>query len=593
MRIATSIKFSGLLGFAVAGATCAGASGDTITVDGAGGADFISIQAAMDAAHDGDEIRVASGNYTATGPAVVDFLGKSVRLIAVAGRDATSITATGTQAGVLFSHGETAGASLIGFSVIGGDAWSAHATAIRVVDSSPSISDCSLGYYGSWAQALSMTNSAAHVFDCSMGGASGHLPACSLMACSAIFERCSMAASLVGYLGMAGWEIDGGGAIDANGDRSQFADCIFEGSRRQGPGGAVRLGDASSQFVRCSFINNRNDPMTPYTYFSSGAAGGAMQIAGSNSDVSLDACYFVGNYARGVGYCAWHTCVSAASYGGAIVVLDGSLSITSCLFHRNSAQATVALSNGGGRGGAVAFFGVGRLDIRGTVFTENEARHGGAIYNGGATDTGLWIDACRFDSNSVSSDAPWFAAQGSALWSGQYESNPAVRFLSSSHFQSNGGSATGVIFLDNASAIAARSFLVGGVSFCGNAATPVIGGFRELAPNCESTDCSDTNGDGVPDSCFSTVRVDCNSNGIWDASELAFGMASDLDGDGRLDSCGCFGDLDSDHWVGGADLVALLTNWGQPGPRPEDLDGSGVVDAGDMGLLLAAWGACP
>jgi hypothetical protein len=123
---------------------------------------------------------------------------------------------------------------------------------------------------------------------------------------------------------------------------------------------------------------------------------------------------------------------------------------------------------------------------------------------------------------------------------------------------------------------------------------PIAGEFRSLGPNCFAAECTDANEDGVPDECFGTVRVDCNGNGMWDSTELALGLATDSDADGVIDGCGgCSRDFDHDGWVSGADLVALLTNWGQPGPRPEDLDGSGVVDAGDMGLLLAAWGACP
>ncbi len=49
-----------------------------------------------------------------------------------------------------------------------------------------------------------------------------------------------------------------------------------------------------------------------------------------------------------------------------------------------------------------------------------------------------------------------------------------------------------------------------------------------------------------------------------------------------------FGDLNGDGVVDGADLGILLNQWGKRGLG--DLDGSGVVDAADLGLLLAAWG---
>lgn len=46
-------------------------------------------------------------------------------------------------------------------------------------------------------------------------------------------------------------------------------------------------------------------------------------------------------------------------------------------------------------------------------------------------------------------------------------------------------------------------------------------------------------------------------------------------------------DLNGDGVVDGADLGLLLAAWGQPGG---DLDGSGATDGADLGLLLAAWG---
>lgn len=66
----------------------------------------------------------------------------------------------------------------------------------------------------------------------------------------------------------------------------------------------------------------------------------------------------------------------------------------------------------------------------------------------------------------------------------------------------------------------------------------------------------DTNGNGIPDECES----DC---------------PSDLNGDGVVD---------------GADLGILLGSWGASGGG--DLDGNGVVDGADLGLLLGAWGPC-
>lgn len=54
----------------------------------------------------------------------------------------------------------------------------------------------------------------------------------------------------------------------------------------------------------------------------------------------------------------------------------------------------------------------------------------------------------------------------------------------------------------------------------------------------------------------------------------------------------CVGDLDGSGQVDGGDLGIVLAAWGQSDPVA-DLDGNGAVDGADLGVLLAAWGGCP
>jgi len=53
----------------------------------------------------------------------------------------------------------------------------------------------------------------------------------------------------------------------------------------------------------------------------------------------------------------------------------------------------------------------------------------------------------------------------------------------------------------------------------------------------------------------------------------------------------CPADLNGDGVVDGADLGILLSAWGGSGVG--DLNGDGVVDGADLGGLLSEWGACP
>jgi len=53
------------------------------------------------------------------------------------------------------------------------------------------------------------------------------------------------------------------------------------------------------------------------------------------------------------------------------------------------------------------------------------------------------------------------------------------------------------------------------------------------------------------------------------------------------------GDLNGDGVVDGADLGILLSAWGRCADCPADLDGNGVVDGADLGILLSNWSAQP
>jgi hypothetical protein len=81
---------------------------------------------------------------------------------------------------------------------------------------------------------------------------------------------------------------------------------------------------------------------------------------------------------------------------------------------------------------------------------------------------------------------------------------------------------------------------------------------------------------------------DCDGDGAPDDWEIALGIEADDDGDGVPDACDAvFGDLNGDGIVNGADIGLLLGAWGTSGPG--DLNGDGQVDGADIGLMLGAW----
>ena len=57
--------------------------------------------------------------------------------------------------------------------------------------------------------------------------------------------------------------------------------------------------------------------------------------------------------------------------------------------------------------------------------------------------------------------------------------------------------------------------------------------------------------------------------------------------------CDCAGDVNQDGIVNGGDIGALLAYWGADPSVPEaDVNHDGMVNGFDLGLLLANWGPC-
>jgi hypothetical protein len=83
---------------------------------------------------------------------------------------------------------------------------------------------------------------------------------------------------------------------------------------------------------------------------------------------------------------------------------------------------------------------------------------------------------------------------------------------------------------------------------------------------------------------------DCNDNGVPDDCDLAQGGA-DINANGVLDACEAIapGDINGDGVVNAADLGLLLAAWGSKNPAAADISGDGVVDAQDLSMLMAAW----
>jgi hypothetical protein len=128
---------------------------DTWTVDDDGKADFDNIQAAVDAASDGDEIVVMPGTYTSTQDGhVVNMLGKAVWLHSSEGQEVTIIDGEDERRGVACFNGEDNNTHIEGFTIKNGysvnftydefGSGNENGGGIILVSSSPSFSGCNI-----------------------------------------------------------------------------------------------------------------------------------------------------------------------------------------------------------------------------------------------------------------------------------------------------------------------------------------------------------------------------------------------------------------------------------------------------------------
>ena len=219
-------------------------------VDPNGSADFTSIQAAIDAANDYDEIEVAPGTYYEA----IDFKNKAVRLYSSGGPDVTTIDGTGNYHVVQCVNGEDTNTILEGFTITGGNANGIDAFnqggGMYNRDSSPTVKNCTFtGNSAGYGGGMLNDNSSPTITDCT-------------------------------FIDNTATDF-GGGIENYNGGSPTVTNCLFSGNTAEDGGGMINNG-CSPTVTNCTFSGNT----------ASTAVGGMYNL---NSIPTVTNCIFWGN----------------------------------------------------------------------------------------------------------------------------------------------------------------------------------------------------------------------------------------------------------------------------------------------------------
>jgi predicted outer membrane repeat protein len=247
--------------------------------------------------------------------------------------------------------------------------------------------------------------------------------------------------------------------------------------------------------------------------------------------------------------------------GGAIYGINSAASIRNCRFESCASDF----------GGAVYLI-YSRPTVANCVFDDNTAiNEGGGLFLYECTST---VSGCSFTNNDASIKS---AGAASAFKAVGARATGEVVELNSCTFSGNRGllSGSAIEYYENVQSNPGVLRISGCTITANVSGITVPEGAAGLRVLGRSTSCVITGGTSI---CSNSPR---DTSGPF----LIEGSAS---------VCGCFADITGDGLVNGGDLGALLGAWGIAGPTGVgDVNHDGLVDAQDLGILLSSWGACP
>ena len=280
---------------------------------------------------------------------------------------------------------------------------------------------------------------------------------------------------------------------------------------------------------------------------------------------------------------------STTNDGGGMFNYGSSPTLTNCRFTNNSAN----------EGGGMYNSQDSNPTLTDCIFANNSSSFdGGGLYNYGSSPT---LTDCMFTSNSSANEGGGMYSQNS-----DQNSNPILTgctFTGNSAEYSGGG-----IYSFECSASLSKCRM-----WC-NTPNSIDGKYADEGCNCIRDSCvgcpplADSDEDGTLD-CFDDCPNDPEKTepGSCGCGVVDTNVNGDVDCDGDYDEDdvragmsdfgiteGTPGDLDGDNDVDPVDFVLLRSLIGVEnlGCLVADINGDGIVNGGDLGILLSSWGTC-
>ena len=364
-------------------------AGATLTVSKDGGAEFDEVQAAADAAADGDTVLVFPGEYVLVEP--LDFnrlhdpanpASPPVKNLVVRGVGGPAVTILRLAETLLdparasvavFEHGEGPASVIEGVTLTGGRGMPRGGGIFCAGASSPSVTDCVIsGNSATWGGGVRCTYAGTPIFTrCTIEGnhASSSGGGISVMGGGARFSEC-----LVADNSAAG---DGGGVACEIGE-ALFERCRIEGNTGAQGGGINCFGNSTAEFIGCVVTQNT----------ARWRAGGGVSCAARATPV-LRHCTIAGNVGQEEG-------------GGVVCSSESAPVITGCILWDNPCGSFTALEGANPRVTYSCIEGASVVSGQGNIAVNPRFR-------GWRDAAEVWVDCAASGPGDGSSQSPYRA----------------------------------------------------------------------------------------------------------------------------------------------------------------------------------------